>query len=81
MNRTKPKLFLTLCADLRLFHSALAVPCLFVLDAYGIETFQPLDQNLVACLTINGIFGTVLSNVCEYCLPERDPSFLPTWQK
>lgn len=54
-------------------HTILAVPCLFALDAYGVETFHALDKDTVVCLTINGLFGTVLSNVCECCPPPLHP--------
>ena len=50
---------------LGLFHTILCIPILFLMDYYGFETFARVDEKLIIFLTVNGLFGTVLSNVCE----------------
>mmetsp|Transcript_33120 Transcript_33120/g.87957 ORF Transcript_33120/g.87957 Transcript_33120/m.87957 type:complete len:504 (+) Transcript_33120:113-1624(+) len=46
-----------------LFTALASVPAVVLLHFTGIETFQPIPGNAALFLAINGIFGTVLSNL------------------
>lgn len=48
---------------LGLFHTIICIPLLFLLHSLGIETYEPPSDKLLAFLTANAVFGTVLSNV------------------
>jgi len=48
---------------LGLINAITCIPLLFLLDHTGLETLEPIPNKVLICLTVNGVVGTVLSDL------------------